>query len=70
MYEYFKIKELNRDTLEYGFDINKPKWKWGWCGYSWNKELFPNPKEFLKNLHKMNLKVFLKKVWNLKQIIV
>lgn len=59
MYEYFKIKELNRNKIEYGFDINKPKWKWGWCGYSWNKELFPNPKEFLKNLHKMNLKVFL-----------
>ncbi len=31
----------------------------GWTGYSWNKELFPNYKEFLKFLHSHNLKTAL-----------
>lgn len=31
----------------------------GWTGYTWNKELFENPKEFLEELHKRNLKVTL-----------
>ena len=29
----------------------------GWTGYSWNTELFPNYKLFLKNMHDMGLKV-------------
>lgn len=32
---------------------------WGWTGYSWNKELFPDYKAFLKELKKRNLKVTL-----------
>ncbi|MGD1818149.1 MAG: TIM-barrel domain-containing protein [Pleomorphochaeta sp.] len=31
----------------------------GWTGYTWNKELFPNPKDFLDELHKRLLKVTL-----------
>ncbi len=31
----------------------------GWTGYSWNTELFPDYKGFLKDLHDMNLKVTL-----------
>ncbi len=31
----------------------------GWTGYSWNKELFPNPEEFLQSLHDRGLKVTL-----------
>ncbi|MBQ8202845.1 MAG: DUF5110 domain-containing protein [Clostridia bacterium] len=31
----------------------------GWTGYSWNKELFPDHKAFLKNLHDKNLKTAL-----------
>lgn len=31
----------------------------GWTGYSWNKELFPNYKEFLSDLKKENLHVTL-----------
>lgn len=31
----------------------------GWTGYSWNTELFPNPQEFLKNLHDNDFKVTL-----------
>ena len=31
----------------------------GWTGYSWNKELFPDYKAFLQELHKRNLKTAL-----------
>ncbi len=31
----------------------------GWTGYSWNTDLFPNPKGFLQFLHEQNLKVTL-----------
>ena len=31
----------------------------GWTGYTWNKELFPNPEAFLEKLHKKKLKVTL-----------
>ena len=31
----------------------------GWTGYTWNKDLFPNPKAFLKWLHERGLKVAL-----------
>lgn len=31
----------------------------GWTGYTWNKELFPNPAEFLASLHRRNLKTAL-----------
>ncbi len=36
-----------------------PKYGSGWTGYSWNKDLFPNPKEFMSWLHEHNLKVTL-----------
>ncbi|MGD1822807.1 MAG: TIM-barrel domain-containing protein [Pleomorphochaeta sp.] len=39
-------------------DIDK-KYGSGWTGYTWNKELFPNPKAFLDELHKRSLKVTL-----------
>lgn len=31
----------------------------GWTGYTWNRELFPNPKEFLRWLHNQGLHVTL-----------
>lgn len=31
----------------------------GWTGYTWNRELFPNPEGFLKEMHKRNLQVTL-----------
>ena len=31
----------------------------GWTGYTWNRDLFPQPEEFIKNLHSMNLKTAL-----------
>ena len=31
----------------------------GWTGYSWNRELFPDPDEFIEQLHARNLKTAL-----------
>lgn len=31
----------------------------GWTGYTWNKELFPEPTDFIKQLHQRNLKTAL-----------
>lgn len=36
-----------------------PKYGSGWTGYTWNKELFPNPEEFMTWLHNKCLKVTL-----------
>ncbi len=36
-----------------------PKLQGGWTGYTWNTELFPDYKQFLKELHKRNLKTAL-----------
>lgn len=36
-----------------------PKYGSGWTGYTWNKELFPDPKEFMNWLHEKNLKITL-----------
>ena len=36
-----------------------PKYGSGWTGYTWNKELFPDPKEFMTWLHGHGLKVTL-----------
>lgn len=31
----------------------------GWTGYTWNRELFPNPEEFIRELHERELKTAL-----------
>lgn len=31
----------------------------GWTGYTWNKELFPDPEQFWRDLHARNLKITL-----------
>lgn len=36
-----------------------PKYGSGWTGYTWNRELFPNPTRFLDNLHTRGMKVTL-----------
>ena len=36
-----------------------PKYGSGWTGYTWNKELFPEPKRFLKKLHDRGMHVTL-----------
>ena len=49
-------------NVEEKFNYNGEKglvWKGGWTGYSWNTDLFPDYKGFLKGLHERNLKVTL-----------
>lgn len=36
-----------------------PSYGSGWTGYSWNTELFPNPKHFLEQLHERGLHITL-----------
>ena len=36
-----------------------PKYGSGWTGYTWNRELFPDPERFLGALHKRGMKVTL-----------
>lgn len=36
-----------------------PKYGTGWTGYTWNRELFPDPPEFLAWLHEQGMKVTL-----------
>lgn len=57
--QYYKIKELDRMKIEYGFEKDLPEWRWGWTGYSFDLTCFKNPKKFLKQLHKRGLKVTL-----------
>lgn len=48
----YTLTRFNAERDEYGE-------KKGWTGYSWKKQLFPNPKNFLADLHNMNLKTSL-----------
>ncbi len=41
------------------FDFQSKSLRPGWTGYSWNTELFPDYKEFLKYLHDNNMKTTL-----------
>ena len=36
-----------------------PKYGSGWTGYTWNRELFPDPKRFLDELHRRGMKTTL-----------
>lgn len=46
------------DTDWHPMDID-PKYGSGWTGYTWNRELFPDPPRFLKALHDRGMKVTL-----------
>ena len=48
-------KKDKRGVLELFYNITNP----GWTGYSWNTDLFPQPKEFLRWLKEHNLRVTL-----------
>lgn len=48
----FKITESGKNTDFYGGND-------GWTGYSWNKELFPDYKRFLRKVKERNLKITL-----------
>ncbi len=62
------MKEFKREKIPFSvavidMDWHKtriaPKYGSGWTGFSWNEELFPNPKEFLEFLHKEGMEVTL-----------
>lgn len=36
-----------------------PKYGTGWTGFTWNRELFPNPVEFMRELHDRGMKITL-----------
>lgn len=42
-----------------GGGLDQSGHKKGWSGYSWNRDLFPEPDKFLQNLHAKGLKVTL-----------
>lgn len=50
-----KEKLKGKQFTELFYNITSP----GWTGYSWNTDLFPNPKEFLKELKERKLKITL-----------
>ncbi len=59
----FKEKEipLSISVIDMDWHITDidPKYGSGWTGYTWNKELFPDPKRFLNTLHDRKLKTTL-----------
>ena len=54
--EDFKVSEEGKNTEEY---VGSPAVNMGWTGYTWNKNLFPDYKEFLKKVKAKNLRVTL-----------
>ena len=55
-----KMKNAEKDAIMEEYKNGEgPAFESGWTGYSWNKELFPDYKSFLKFLKKHNLKTAL-----------
>ncbi len=52
----FSVSVIDMDW--HNVDID-PKYGSGWTGYTWNKNLFPDPERFLSELHKRKLKASL-----------
>ena len=52
----FSITEQGKNKPEY---VGECTWNLGWTGYTWNKELFPDYKDFLRKLKEKNLKITL-----------
>ncbi|GIZ39013.1 hypothetical protein CKM354_000240500 [Cercospora kikuchii] len=67
--EYIDLmKKFAANNIPLSVAVIDMDWHWvkqdfvphtGWTGYSWNKDLFPNPKAFLDELHDMKLKTTL-----------
>jgi len=53
--EELEFSKSGKDGVEYVGD----SWSVGWTGYTWNKNLFPDYKKFLKELQRKNLKITL-----------
>lgn len=52
----FSVAVVDMDW--HNVDID-PKYGHGWTGFSWNTDLFPNPRDFLAQLHSRGLRVSL-----------
>ena len=52
----FSVSVLDMDWHRTDVD---PRHGSGWTGYSWNRDLFPDPVSFLRNLHERGLRVTL-----------
>lgn len=52
----FSVSVIDMDWHKVNIE---PKYGSGWTGYSWNRELFPNPRGFMEWLHEANYKVTL-----------
>jgi alpha-glucosidase (family GH31 glycosyl hydrolase) len=50
---------INQRQLEAEGEVDQAGEGLGWTGYSWNKLLFPDPEQFLKNMHEQGLKATL-----------
>lgn len=52
---------LSVAVIDMDWHITKvdPKYGSGWTGYTWNRELFPDPEAFLDELHRRGMKVTL-----------
>lgn len=50
---------ISKEQLEAMGEKDQSGQDLGWTGYTWNHLLFPDPKDFLANLHKQGLKVTL-----------
>ncbi|KAK4112691.1 glycoside hydrolase family 31 protein [Canariomyces notabilis] len=61
--DHFKREGIPLNVAVIDMDWHKvnipPKYGSGWTGYSWNRDLFPDPEGFLKELHRRNLKATL-----------
>ena len=68
--EYLDLMDrFKREKLPLSVAVLDMDWHWvddkrvrdhgssGWTGYSWNSELFPDPKAFLRSLHDLRLSV-------------
>lgn len=52
---------LSVAVIDMDWHITKvdPKYGSGWTGYTWNKELFPDPKAFMEDLHRRGMVITL-----------
>ncbi|KAN0105886.1 glycoside hydrolase family 31 protein [Hyaloscypha variabilis] len=55
----FSVAVLDMDWHVVDDPMVKATGKTGWTGYTWNKDLFPEPEKFLNALHERKLKVSL-----------
>ncbi len=54
--EEMQISESGKNTSAL---VGEPEVNLGWTGYTWNRNLFPEPEAFLQNLHARGMKVTL-----------